>query len=165
MKTDRETRDVLIIRADGNVPKFARGQEGVNCIRLARADFQKECTAGGKAVGGGVDEAADEVESVGSTVERADGVVADFGGERGDFVRGNVREVGDDEVELGVVRREEVGLMENDAIGEGMARGVFLGEGKGVGREVGGVDGSGGEFEGEGDRDDAAAGADVEEVG
>ena len=132
---------------------------------MVGADLEEEGAAGGEARGGFGDEAADEVESLGAAVERGGGIVADFGGEGCDFPAGDVGEVGEDEVELGVVGWKEVGLVEADAVGELVAGGVIGGEGESVGREVGGVDGGGGEFEGEGEGDDAGAGADVEEGG
>jgi hypothetical protein len=165
MKTNRETRNVLIVRPEGNVAKFARGQEVVNCIGLAGTDFEQEAAAGGETRGGGVDEAADEVESVGAAVKGRGGIVADFGGEGRDFVRRDVREIGEEEVEFDPAGWEEIGLVESDAVGQIVAVGVGGGEGEGVGRGVGGVEGGGRKFESDGEHYDTAAGADVEEGG
>ena len=88
--------------------------------------------------------------------------MADFGGEGRDIVRGDVREVGDDEVEACAAGGEEIGRVEGAAVGEIVARGIFGGEGEGVGRGIGGVDGGGGKFERDGECYDTAAGADVE---
>ena len=87
-----------------------------------------------------LDEAADELEAVGATIERGGGIVPDFGREGGDFRRRDVGEVGHDQVKCGVARRKEVGPGEMDAVGEFVARGIVRGEGEGDRRKVGGVD-------------------------
>ena len=90
--------------------------------------------------GSNLDEAADEVEAVGATIERGDGIVPDFGREGGDFRRRDVGEVGHDQVKSGFARGEEVDLGETDAVGELVSGGVVCGQGQGVRPEIGGVD-------------------------
>ena len=88
-----------------------------------------------------------------------------FGREGDDFGCRDVGEVGHDQVKWGVVLREEVGSGEMDTVGELVTRGIVRGESEGDWRKVGGVDFGVGQGEGNGQGDDAATSADVEDAG
>jgi len=120
-------------------------------------------------VGGG-EEAAEDIEALSAGEEGGVRfVLEDLVGHGGGFVEGDVRRVGDDDVEgcerLDYGRGEEIGLEEGDSVGEAEVGGVLLGDGEGRGVEVGGGQAGGGEVGGECERDGAGAGADVEDVG
>ncbi len=99
----------------------------------------------------GFDEAADDAESIGASIEGRGGVVANLFRQSGDIAGGNIREVCNDEVKLAVVGWEEVGLVECDAPSEAVACCVFGGKREGVAGGVRGVDYGIREFEREGD--------------
>ena len=84
--------------------------------------------AGGEALQGEGGEPDDEVESLGAAVKGQDRVVAHLAAESRDLCRGNVGEIGGDEVEGPCFRRgEEIGLVEGNPV-DTEQDGVFLGQ-------------------------------------
>ena len=144
-------------------------EEGLEGVELAEAEFEGEQAFGFEGGVGGGEEAAVDVEAERAGEEGGMGFVLEkLGGHGGGFVEGDVRGVGDDDVEgwggLELRSREEIGLEEGDAVAEVEAAGVVLGDGEGGRIEVGGGDVGGGEVGGDGDGDGAGAGADVEDA-
>ena len=145
-------------------------EEVAEVVELAEAELEGEQAVGSEGFVGGGDEAAVDVEAGGAGEEGGVGfVLEDLLGHGGGFVEGDVGRVGDDDVEgwggfeLGCV--EEIGLEEDDAVAEGEAAGVVLGDGERGGVEVGGGDEGVGEMGGESEGDGSGAGADVEDAG
>ncbi len=165
--------DFGVVVEEGEVLPGAVGglvEEGAEGFELAKAKFKGEQASGFEGGVGGGNEPAVDVEAMGAGEESGVGfVVKHFFGHGGGFVERNVRGIGDDDVEgcegLEHGRGKEVGLEEGDAVGEAEAGGVLLGDGERGGVEIGCSEAGGGEFGGEGERDGAGAGTDVENVG
>ncbi len=144
------------------------GEEGGEVVGLAEAELEGEEAAGTEGGVGCGDEAAVDLKAGGAAEEGEVGlVVHDLGLEGGGLVDGDVRGVGDDDVEGrgGFELRgfEEIGGDEVDAVAEVEATGVVLGDGEGGGGEVGCGDVGGGQFGGEGESNGSGAGADVQD--
>lgn len=144
---------------DGGVGKTRGLEDPGGLAEVVVAEFQEE-VVNGSGQGGG--EAAEGIEAVGAAAEGDGGIMADFGGEGGDFGIGEVGEVGDNGV--GSKGTEEVGFKKFDADGGGVGGLVAAGEGQGIGGNLGGGDAPGGQGGGEGEGDGTGAGADVGEV-
>jgi len=135
------------------------------------ADFEDEPSTGTERGVGLRDEAGDDFEAGGSG---EDGVtwfeLADFELDLIFFGLADVGRIGDDEIEsfrgraVFLQKIEEVGFVEVNAGFELMAGGVGAGDFESGGGNVGGDDFCLREFFGQGERDAAGAGADVEEA-
>lgn len=110
-----------------------------------------------------VQEGADDACAIGAAVEGGERVAPDLAGEGRDFAGGDVGEIRDDEAVLAGEGGEEVAVDKSDTVRKAELGGVFGGEGEGIGRDVDGIDGGGWPLGGEGEGDDAAAGAGIED--
>lgn len=162
----------MVFEDFAGVEAFGLLGEGEGLGRAGVGDLDEEEACGLEEARPGGEEGADEVEAVGAAAEGEVWlVVFDVGFDGGPFVVGDVGGVADEVVEGGVAagdgvveeRLEEVAVEEFEAVGDGVANRVVVGDGEGVGREVGGDDASAGEVFEEGDGDAARACADVGE--
>jgi hypothetical protein len=130
-------------------------------------DLEGKKAAGLESLMGLGDEAAVDVEAVGASEERSDGLVlANLRMELRRVGERDIRRIADDGVEVeaalaGGKRGQEVGEDEVDAWREVVRGGVRLGDAKGFGGEVDGGDVGLREMCGERDGDGSGAGADV----
>jgi hypothetical protein len=105
-----------------------------------------------------------EREAVCPAVERDRRLVADLGRERRDDCGGDVGRIRRDKIEpLVCDRPPQIADADVDAIGDGVALGVSASERGGIRRDLGGDDLRRGELARERDRDDAGAGAQIED--
>ena len=150
-----------------DVLEASGGEEIVDCSLLAISDFEGDEAAWNERREGGGNEAAVDVEAIVAGEEGERGfVVADFDGEGVAISAGNVRRIGDDEIELFTGNGgEEIALKKADAIVDAVAFCVCFGEGEGRFGDVCGCDLCLGQVVREGNSDCAGAGTDVENAG
>lgn len=127
---------------------------------LIMADFEGNEGVGIEMRQSIAEEAFDDAETVGATVKSEDGIAFDLGAERLDLGVGDVRKVGDDEIEAAGDFFEEVAAQELDVGAE--ARCIQAGEVEGVFADVSEDDFTQGPGFGETEADAAGAGGHVE---
>ena len=126
------------------------------------ADFKDQPSAGLETVEGLRDEAADEVEAIGTGKQGEGGIVHDLAGEGGALGLGDVGEIRDDAVERCFDGGEEVAV-EKGGVGNFQQGGIFLGEGEGIRGDIGKGEIPAGAGGGEGESEHAGAAAHVED--
>jgi len=135
---------------------------------LVVAEFKQEDAIGIQVAGEGVGEGSISREAVGAAIESQDGVmVADLRFQVGDILGRDIGWIADDKVESRFGRNPggACGLDEDDPGFELKALSVAVCDGEADGGRVNGGDLGGGMMDGEGDREAAAAGSPVEDLG
>ena len=112
--------------------------------------------------GRGGDEFADQFVARRPAVKRDGRIMSHLGRKLRGIARGDVGEVGDDQVERALDRVEQMALPKMDAIRKAKSLCVFAGERESVGGKVDGMQFGVWKTGGEGERDHAAAGPDIE---
>jgi len=150
--------------ADGAIS--ARLEQGMDRRPLSVADLQRQEAAGDEPAGGRGDDAPDDVEAVGSAIERSGRLAAHLGRERCELSSPDVGRIGHHDVEgtLLLDRGKEVAQSCLEALRRAERTGVGSRHLDGVGRVVGGEHPGGTPLEGEGDAHAAAAGAEIQDA-
>lgn len=120
-------RDLLEVVEEGDV--VPAGEEGAKGFALTVADLEREEAVGLEGGVGLWDEAAVDVEAEGASEEGLCWlVIADLGMKFGAVAFGDVGRVAEDGVvDFDFVGGDEVGVEEEDAVGEAVGTGVFAG--------------------------------------
>src|SRR5262245_6335137 len=147
----------------GIEPEQRQLRKGGLEIVAAAADFAEQSALRRKVRLGLGQDAPDDVEPVGATVEGERRFNPAFGRQAGHALGIDIGRVGDDEiVALVAKRREEIATVQRDAIVKGVIRNIAGSYSERIFGNVDGVDRGMGEMAGGEDRKAAAAGAEVE---
>lgn len=158
--SEDEAMDAGEVGGGGGGLVAERGGTGGDGCSLIVADFEGDEGTGVEMGQGFGEEAFDDAEAVGAAVEGEDGIALDLGAERFDLRAGDVRQIGNDEIEGAGDFFEEVAAEELGVHVE--TRGVEAGEVEGVLADVGEDDFAEGPGFGEAEADAAGAGGHVE---
>jgi hypothetical protein len=162
MRSEEEAVVALIVLNRAYVVIGEGGELSLEVRGLVVSDFQGEPSP---EVGWGLsDEPFDDGHSGRAAIESEHGVVLDLAGEARDFLRGDVREVGYQEIERAGDLGKKVALAEMDSCVEAQLASVFGSESERLRAQVDCVDFCFWELGGQGDGEDAAAGAHIDDA-
>ncbi len=132
-------------------------------FRLSSPNLEGDGAAGQEMLAGLVQEGADDDGAVRAAIEGGERVAPDLPGEGGDFPGRDVGEVRDDEGVPAGNGGEEIALEEADAVREAEPGRILGGKGERIRGDIDGIDGGIRPLGGEGEADDAAACAYIED--
>src|ERR1041385_248733 len=162
MPGEEEPWDSCIVLFRANVVVILRDEEVAKRAFLIDPNLKREPAAWLQLRRSGGDEFANQFVARGPAVECDRRIMPHLGSELRSFARADVGEVGDDQVESAFGWFEKMTLPETDAIGNPEPPGIFARERERVRGKINGVQLRIWKTRGEGERDDAAAGSDIE---